>query len=56
MRRVRTYAEADPGSVVALTSSGGMLEIAVVQGSAAARLNVGVGTQVTVLSAAPRSA
>lgn len=45
-RRVRTYAEAEPGTIVALQSSTELLEIAVVQGNAAARLRVSVGTPV----------
>src|SRR5262249_11461026 len=47
-RRVRTYAEAEPGSVVALVSSSGMLEVAVTQGSAADRLQARPGTPVAV--------
>lgn len=47
--RVRTYAEAAPGTLVALSSSTGHLEIAVVQGNAAARLRVEVGEPVRVL-------
>jgi S-adenosylmethionine hydrolase len=47
-RRVRTYAEAEPGSVVALVSSSGMLEVAVTQGSAADRLQARPGTPVVV--------
>jgi S-adenosylmethionine hydrolase len=46
--KVRTYAEAAPGTLVALTSSNGMLEIAVAQGSAAKRLRAEVGTPVVV--------
>jgi S-adenosylmethionine hydrolase len=52
-RRVRTYGEAPPGELVALVSSAGLLEIAVVQGSAAERLRVGVGAAVTVSAPAP---
>jgi S-adenosyl-L-methionine hydrolase (adenosine-forming) len=48
-RRVRTYGEAEPGTLVALISSWGRLEIAVAQGSAADRLGVGKGTPVSVL-------
>ncbi|MBY0524130.1 MAG: SAM-dependent chlorinase/fluorinase [Gemmataceae bacterium] len=48
-RRVRTYGEADPGALVALVSSTGMLEVAVVQGHAANYLNVKVGAPVAVL-------
>jgi len=47
-RRVRTYADAEPGSLVALVSSSGRLEIAVAQGSAARQLQARVGTEVTV--------
>src|SRR5262249_14641815 len=42
-RRVRTYGEAPPGTLVALTSSFGLLEIAEVEGNAARRLRVGAG-------------
>jgi S-adenosylmethionine hydrolase len=45
-RRVRTYADAGPGELVALVSSSGLLEVAVVRGSAAGRLGVGVGAAV----------
>jgi len=44
---VRTYGEAAPGTLIALFSSTGMLEIAVVQGSAAQRLQASAGTPVT---------
>ncbi|HKI33840.1 MAG TPA: SAM-dependent chlorinase/fluorinase [Gemmataceae bacterium] len=47
-RWVRTYADASPGSLVALTSSNGLLEIAVAQGNAARRLGAEVGTPVTI--------
>jgi S-adenosyl-L-methionine hydrolase (adenosine-forming) len=47
-RWVRTYADAEPGTMVALISSTGHLEIAVAQGHAARRLGVAVGTPVTV--------
>jgi S-adenosylmethionine hydrolase len=47
-RRVRTYGEAAPGTLVALTSSVGTLEVAVVQGSAARLLGVGPGEPVVV--------
>jgi S-adenosyl-L-methionine hydrolase (adenosine-forming) len=47
-RRVRTYAEAPKGSLVTLISSYGTLEIAVVEGNAAERLKMGVGSAVTV--------
>lgn len=46
--KVRTYSDAGPGTLVALVSSSGMLEIAVVQGSAAKRAGAGMGTPVTV--------
>src|SRR5262249_8333446 len=49
-RWVRTYAEAGPGSVVALVSSSGQLEIAVAQGNAARRLQAAAGTPVSVIS------
>jgi S-adenosylmethionine hydrolase len=47
-RWVRTYAEAAPGSLVALASSAGLLEVAVVQGNAAVRLAARVGTPVSI--------
>jgi S-adenosylmethionine hydrolase len=47
-RWVRTYADAAPNSVVALASSNGMLEVAVVQGNAARKLRASVGTPITV--------
>jgi S-adenosylmethionine hydrolase len=50
-RLVRTYGEAEPGSLVALVSSSGMLEIAVNQGNAAEQLRVEVGSPVTAISA-----
>jgi S-adenosylmethionine hydrolase len=46
-RFVRTYAEAEPGTLVALVSSDGWLEVAVAHGSAAQRLHAGVGTVVS---------
>jgi len=49
-QQVRTYGEAEPGQLVFLLSSTDLLEIAVVQGSAAARLGAGVGTPVRVES------
>jgi S-adenosyl-L-methionine hydrolase (adenosine-forming) len=48
VRLVRTYGDAEPGTVVALIGSGGRLEVAVVNGSAAARLGAGVGATVEV--------
>jgi S-adenosylmethionine hydrolase len=47
-RRVSCYAEAPPGTLVALVSSGGTLEVAIVQGSAARQLRAGVGAPVIV--------
>lgn len=47
-RWVQTYGEASRGETVALWSSGGWLEIAVVEGHAAHRLNVGRGVPVIV--------
>jgi S-adenosyl-L-methionine hydrolase (adenosine-forming) len=47
-RRVRAYAEAEPGALVALLSSVGLVEVAVAQGSAAWRLHAGAGTAVEV--------
>lgn len=47
-RRVRSYAEALPGTPVALVSSGGLLEIAVPYGSAARLLGAAVGAPVVV--------
>lgn len=47
-RLVETYAEAEPGTLVALFSSSGRLEFAVVEGNAAQRLNVRAGTAVTL--------
>jgi S-adenosyl-L-methionine hydrolase (adenosine-forming) len=45
---VRTYGHADAGTLIALISSSGLLEIAEVQGSAAQRLNVAPNHQVIV--------
>ncbi len=47
-RRVRTYGEAPPGTLVTLVSSVDTLEVAVVNGSAARALECGVGTAVRV--------
>lgn len=46
-RWVRTYSDAEPGTLVALIGSSGRLELAVVCGSAAEVLRVRVGTVVT---------
>ncbi len=43
---VGTYAEAPPGTLVALVSSDGWLEVAICQGNAARHLQAGVGTPV----------
>jgi len=51
---VRTYGDAEPGTVVALVGSQGCIEAAVVRGSAAAKLAVTVGTPVTIPPTAPR--
>jgi S-adenosylmethionine hydrolase len=48
-RWVRTYADAEPGTVVALISSSDTLEIAVPQGSAADRLGVCAGMPLWVI-------
>jgi S-adenosylmethionine hydrolase len=53
-QRVRTYGEAQPGSLVSLISSSGRLEIAVAQGNAAQQLGAGKGTPVSVLQASAR--
>jgi len=45
---VRAYGEATPGELVALVSSGGFVEVAVVQGNAARSLEVGRGAAVHV--------
>lgn len=42
----RTYGEAAPGDLMMLVSSGGFLELAVNQGSAASRLNVSIGDKI----------
>jgi len=47
----RTYAEVAPGTLLALISSGGLLEVAVNQGSAAERLRVSAGAPVQITSA-----
>jgi len=46
---VRTYGDARPGTLVALVGSQHVIEIAVVQGSAAIRLAAGAGTRVVIL-------
>jgi S-adenosylmethionine hydrolase len=47
-RRVRAYADAPTGELVALISSNGLLEVAEVQGNASRRLGLGVGAPVSV--------
>ncbi|HKB36138.1 MAG TPA: SAM-dependent chlorinase/fluorinase [Gemmataceae bacterium] len=47
-RVVRTYGEADRGTLVALVSSSGLLEVAVAEGNAARELGVATGTPVVV--------
>jgi S-adenosylmethionine hydrolase len=47
-QRVRAYADAPNGELVALVSSNGLLEVAEVQGNASRRLGVGVGAPVSV--------
>jgi S-adenosylmethionine hydrolase len=47
-QRVRTYGQAQPGSLVALINSGGMLEVAVAHGSAAKELAIAEGAPVEV--------
>jgi S-adenosylmethionine hydrolase len=43
---VKTYGDAEPGCLVVLASSAGLVEIAVVHGHAASRLNASIGTPV----------
>jgi S-adenosylmethionine hydrolase len=47
-RWVKSYGHAEPGKLVALIGSNGRLEVAVVNGSAARQLGVGVGAVVNV--------
>lgn len=47
-RWVRAYADAAPGSLVAMTSSMGNLEVAVTQGNAAQKLKAAVGTPIVI--------
>lgn len=47
---VRTYADAAPGEAVALVGSSGLIEVAVVEGSAAGRLGLAVGHAVGLLA------
>jgi S-adenosyl-L-methionine hydrolase (adenosine-forming) len=52
-RWVRTYADAAPGTLVGLVSSGGTVEVAVAQGNAARALGVGAGARVIVTVGEP---
>ncbi|MFM7522250.1 MAG: S-adenosyl-l-methionine hydroxide adenosyltransferase family protein [Planctomycetota bacterium] len=45
---VRTYGDANPGTAVTLVGSQDVIEVAVVQGSAASRFGAGVGSAVTI--------
>jgi S-adenosylmethionine hydrolase len=45
---VRTYSDAEPGTPVVLSSSTDLLEVAVVQGSAARHFEAGVGRPVVI--------
>jgi len=47
-RRVRTYAEAEPGSIVVLVSSMTLMEVAVTNGNAAEKLGARIGTPVSI--------
>jgi S-adenosylmethionine hydrolase len=49
-RWVHTYSDAPAGTLIALVSSWGTLEVAVTQGNAAEQLRAGVGTSVEVAS------
>lgn len=46
----RTYGDVDPGDLLALVGSAGLLEVSVRDGSAADRLGVGRGAEVVVLA------
>jgi S-adenosylmethionine hydrolase len=48
-RQVRTYGEAEAGTLVVLVSSSGAVEVAEVNGNAARRLGAAVGTPVAVM-------
>jgi S-adenosylmethionine hydrolase len=48
LRAARTYADVAPGELLVYTGSGGQIEIAVRDGSAARRLGIGVGGRVRV--------
>ena len=47
-RIVRTYSEAEPGTLISLVSSVEWLEVAVSQGNAAQQLDAKIGTPVTM--------
>ena len=47
-RLVRTYCDGMVGELVGLVSSSGLVEVAVVQGSAAAKLGLGVGASLRI--------
>lgn len=51
-RWVRTYADAPPGELVALLSSGGWVEVAMVNGNACRRLDARIGDEVRLRPAA----
>ena len=52
-KSVRTYGDGEPGDVVALIGSGGRVEVAVVNGSAARNLGLGVGALPSRLPSRP---
>jgi S-adenosylmethionine hydrolase len=47
-RIVRTYGDAEPGTLIALVSSAEWVEVAVAQGNAAQQLGAGTGTPITI--------
>jgi S-adenosylmethionine hydrolase len=49
-RLVKTYGDAEPGTLVALIGSSGRLEVALVNGSAAARLGLARGAPIEIIS------
>jgi S-adenosylmethionine hydrolase len=56
LRRLSSYAAADPGQLVCLIGSSGMLEFAIVNGNAARQLQLSVGTVVSVAASQASSA
>ena len=52
-RLVATFGDGEPGELVALWGSGGRLEIAVREGSAARELGIGRGAPVRVVTRPP---